>query len=350
MNKFHLYKKLWFFLFLCLSLSSQAQSKIDNINEYNNLITLYSDSIKHYQQLHKKNKIDDINFQNKLYELNDLIINSVYLSNSIIQTTFDSIFNATHPEESVTTPEANPDVNTSVETSDIPDMSNMPEIPKQKKISPMAMAGKIMSINSGKKSKLGIQMSWYFNNWFVDDILKNSPTVNMFRSFNLVGDFSFVWRRQLGKESSPWYINYGIGLDSRKFVQTDDFLKIGYPFNSGDSTQLPNTLDRIKFRTQYVSVPLNLEYKIKKKLKISIGTYVGYKIKNSKTYYYTVDDHCVKQKYSDTKDFNNLIYGLSLSAGGRKKISFQYNLSDLLHDDIPYAVIQAWRIGYQIRI
>ncbi|MBK9717204.1 MAG: hypothetical protein IPO85_06770 [Saprospiraceae bacterium] len=342
----------------------RSQSITHKISDNYKLVSSLTDSMNQYTQWYFNGKIDTILFLTQKENFNNQIFNLIVANSDLMYQLIDSINQDNYPkpiEELMdTTLIIESDYPTQEATgseimdtlSDSSFQTPYPEIPQRSRtFSPMNIAGKVMTMNSGKRTTLHLQFGMYFNNWNQSTLLRgNHPIkINMWKSFNLFGDLSLIWKTHLGKPNNPLNIYYGLGFDNRQFTMKYNFSNV---IRNEISTPLDTiSYDQIRLKGNYFNIPLGIELKVKK-TRISIGTYFGFRIKQTRYGWYQQYDQDIKIKIKDNYGLNQNNYGLSLSLGKKRTaLSFNYDLSKLIDNQNMYQIeFHPWRMGLVIKL
>ena len=264
----------------------RSQSITHKISDNYKLVSSLTDSMNQYTQWYFNGKIDTILFLTQKENFNNQIFNLIVANSDLMYQLIDSINQDNYPkpiEELMdTTLIIESDYPTQESTgseimdtlSDSSFQTPYPEIPQRSRtFSPMNIAGKVMTMNSGKRTTFHIQFGLYFNNWIESNPNPTTTPIklNMWKSFNFFGDISLIWKTRLGKSNSPIGIYYGIGVDNRQFTMKNNFRDIlqtsaivdinieDTPFVGPkirfDITQVPDFTSDTAFPISIVTVP-----------------------------------------------------------------------------------------------
>ncbi len=343
----------------------RSQSITHKISDNYKLVSSLTDSMNQYTQWYFKGKIDTVMFLTQKENFNNQIFNLIVANSDLMYQLIDSINQDNYPkpiEELMDTtliiePEYPTEVVTDSEQldtlSDFSIQTPYPEIPQRSRtFSPMNIAGKVMTMNSGKRTTLHLQFGLYFNNWIESNTNPTTPPIklNMWKSFNFFGDMSLIWNTRIGKMESPISIYYGLGMDNRRFTLKNDFID---NFQDEILKSPLDTLnyDQIRLSGSYLRLPLGVEIQIKK-TKIKLGAYFGFRIKQTRYAWYQQNNQNIKIKIKDNYGLNKNNYGLSLSLGKKRTaVSFNYDFSELLvSPNENHIELHPWRVGFVIKL
>ena len=153
--------------------------------------------------------------------------------------------------------------------------------------------------------------------------------------FKLAGsrffEIGWAWKTRVFEKSNWLRVKYGVSFQFNGLKPTDN----RYFVENGDLTQLekyPSNLNKSKFRTDNLVVPLHFEFGPSKKtetadyfrfstenrFKIGLGGYAGFNIGERQKLKYNLDGDNKKDKLKNDYNTNDFVYGLSgyISLGG----------------------------------
>lgn len=364
-NKSSFYTMRTIGLMICYFILSlniiRSQSITHKISENYKLVSSLTDSMNQYTQWYFNGKIDTILFLTQKENFNNQIFNLIVTNSDLMYQLIDSINQDNYPkpiEELMDTtliiePEHPTEEVTDSEQMDTLSDSSIqtpyPDIPQRSRtFSPMSLAGKVMTMNTGKRTTLHLHFGLFFNNWNQASPFQYGKPIKfkMLKSFNLFGAIALIWKTRIGNTISPIGIYYGVGVDNRRFTLENYFTDIF------GETPLPlNTIhyDQIRFKGSYLSFPLGVEIQIRK-TRLNLGGYFGFRIKQTRYGWYQQNDQNIKIKIKDNYGLNQNNYGLNLSIGKKRTaLSFNYDLSKLLANKNQIE-LHPWRIGFVIKL
>lgn len=368
-NKSVLYTIRTIGLMICYFILSfnfiQSQSITHKISENYKLVSSLTDSMNQYTQWYFNGKIDTVLFLAQKEHFNNQIFNLIVANSDLMYQLIDSINQDNYPkpiEELMDTtliiePEYSTEEITDSEQMDTQSDSSFqtpyPDIPRRSRtFSPMSMAGKVMTMNSGKRTTVHLQFGLYFNNWIESNPNPTTPPIklNMWKSFNFFGDISIIWKTRLGKSNSPIGIYYGLGVDNRQFTMKNNFRDI-LQVEGSQPWRDQTAYDQIRLKGSYLSIPLGVQLQVKK-IRISIGGYLGFRTKQTRYGWYQQNDQDIKVKIKDHYGLNKNNYGLSFSVGkNRSAVSFNYDLSKLIVSQNKSQIDHhPWRVGLLLKL
>lgn len=185
-----------------------------------------------------------------------------------------------------------------------------------------------------------------FNNVLIDgQDLDDSP-------YELGGsgflELGYAWKTRIFDNTNFWRLKYGLSLQWNKFDIKDN----KYLVNTDGEISLqefPINLDKAKFRTTNLIVPLFIEfgpskkiekenyirYSTHKKFKVGLGGYAGLNIANKQKLKYTDDGNKIKNKQRGGFEVSEFVYGVSGYIGlGDVALYAKYDLNPLFKDQI----------------
>lgn len=149
---------------------------------------------------------------------------------------------------------------------------------------------------------------------------------------------SLLENTRLGKEESPFYLQWGVEFGFNNFMFSDDQVYIkdgkGGPVFLTDSVR---NISKSKFTATYVSLPvmpmLNFAPTKKNGFHIGVGGYLGYRIGSHGKIKYSDGEDGDDKKKKDRSDFhlNSIRYGVMLNTGveGIMDVFVKYDLNNL---------------------
>ncbi|NQY07173.1 MAG: hypothetical protein HRT68_13540, partial [Flavobacteriaceae bacterium] len=156
-------------------------------------------------------------------------------------------------------------------------------------------------------------------------------------------ELGYAWRTRVFKESNFLRFKYGISLQYNSLKPTDN----RYFVRNGDVTTLetfPENLDKSKIRFTNLVAPIHFEfgpskkierehyfrYSTRKKFKIGVGGYGGFRIGTKQKLKFSMDGDDKKEKIKNSYNASNLVYGLSgYIAWGGVGLYAKYDLNPL---------------------
>ena len=160
-------------------------------------------------------------------------------------------------------------------------------------------------------------------------------------------ELGWAWRTRVFKNSNWLRIKYGFSFAWNGLKPTDN----RYYVDTGEQSELqtfPLSLDKSKFRIDNLIFPVHFEfgpsrkieredyfrYSTRRKLKVGIGGYGGFKIGVRQKLKYKEDGQKVKEKQKGDFNTNNVIYGISGYIGWSSlSLYCKYDLNPIFKDN-----------------
>lgn len=195
-----------------------------------------------------------------------------------------------------------------------------------------------------KRTRSNLLISFGFNNAIIEgQSFDDSPyKVGKSKYFEM----GWVWSTRLLKESNAVRFRYGLSFTFNGLNPTDN----QYFVQNGDYTTLevyPINLNKAKLRMDNLVIPIHFEfgpskkverdtyfrYSTRKKFKFGIGTYAGFNLGTRQKLKYSEDGHKEKDKFKQSYNTANFIYGLSTYIGVDDfSLYCKYDLNNIFND------------------
>ena len=160
-------------------------------------------------------------------------------------------------------------------------------------------------------------------------------------------EFGWAWKTRVFKESNWLRVKYGFSFQFNGLKPTDN----RYYVDTGSQTELQTfstDLDKSKFRLDNLVFPVHFEfgpskkiekesyfrYSTRKKIKIGLGGYIGFKLSSRQKLRYDDMGQEVERKEKGNFNTNNFIYGVSAYIGwGDVGLYAKYDLNTIFKDN-----------------
>ncbi|WP_370392330.1 hypothetical protein [uncultured Winogradskyella sp.] len=180
-----------------------------------------------------------------------------------------------------------------------------------------------------------------YNNAIIDgQSLGDSPYESSVFGFVELG---YAWKTRIFNNTNFWRVKYGFSFQWNKLRMEDN----NYLVNNNDNIELqqfPIDVDKVKFRTTNLVVPVHLEfgpskkierdtyyrYSTRNQLKFGVGGYAGLNIGSMQKLKYEVDNNRIEEKQRGGFEVSPFVYGLSgYVAWGGIGIYAKYDLNPI---------------------
>lgn len=328
---------LVFFVFWIKFSTFGQESNAEQIKQNSLEIKKYSDSLQYYIQLLNLNKIDDISYQ---LSINRVSSELSKLSGSNFEITYhiaDSVYYAQYvlpePIQEDPIPTANP--SEMATPMDGLDTANFDFKPKRNLT---ATALQMVLPDPTRRTRMEFSIKFGFNGSTINNNTNSYPQFNIGQNFYFQY-LGFGFKTRLGNEHSRFSIRYGIGLDYLSLKQKDNIRILrnvdDKPIFIDPKTEGITNLDEYKIRLKYLKIPIGIQAKISKKVKLHVNTFYNILVRERTYSRYSLDS-----KHDETitseKDFklNKNIFGMEYAISYKRiNLFFEHSLNSILNNN-----------------